>query len=534
MAGFGTNLLNVAKGIGEWALGSAPGQEGWARTQGVRQRQQEINLQQQHQAILEQEELDRKRQADVDFYDRIAPFTRPAMNGVVREDIPGSPATQFPGTGGARPSSFQTNLAGYGGAPDVSATQTVPGSNAPLWFGATLPQTIYRKADPSRYHKFKDADGQTVEVEFMKPEEIAQRKVDLGAPERAAQVAQTQATSQATAAGTGAGTTQARIDDREKRGQALSQDDVDRYQMPASMVGFKILPEEVDQLSRGIVPATIRADSANFRTKYTADLRAQTQKLIADQRSAYNEERLGYEDRWNAVRAQIAREGESGRNARSAQRIGIDQKLHGSYIDNAFNEEQRQLQAAALLDEHQEQGWFGSTDNVQATKDGEEFTDPWSGKKMTMNYAQRLRLQNALQTSRQRSQNLRERAQDIADRYGLGGTPAANPAAAGGAQPNTSPNSPASGGPAPGANPNPSAPGAPPARSSAAPGAAPAGTSTPQTASAGAPRPATPTTPAPKARTATRAQVQAYAKKFNMTEAAALQAFQKDGITVSE
>jgi len=168
-----------------------------------------------------------------------------------------------------------------------------------------------------------------------------------------------------------------------------------------------------------------------------------------------------------------------------------NQSQHGKLLDQTYKESQKQLEAAALLDQQNGVG------------NGEEFTDPWSGKKMTMNIAQRLRIGNALRSSQQQVSDWQNRAGQIEQRFGVNATPSgagATPASGG------APVGPGGGG-APAA-----APAVAPARPAGAPAGAPASR--------------------PQAKIATKAQVQAYATKKGISVDQAMQEFKASKYTI--
>ena len=129
------------------------------------------------------------------------------------------------------------------------------------------------------------------------------------------------------------------------------------------------------------------------------------------------------------------------------------------------------------------------------TPDGAEVADPFSGRKFTMNLAQRMRLKNAIGQSQQQVNSWQQRAADIEQRFNLPAPGAGNSAPAAGA---------AQGG-APVAGPR---AGSPPAS------------------------PAKPQSAAPQAKVATKAQVKAYAEKKGVSVDQALKEFQASNYQV--
>ena len=85
------------------------------------------------------------------------------------------------------------------------------------------------------------------------------------------------------------------------------------------------------------------------------------------------------QDAWQKARTSISANTSTNLNNRVLlQQFDGQQKLHGLLTDQAYKETQRQLEAQALLDPK------------AGTQDGEEFTNPFTGKKGTMNGAMRI------------------------------------------------------------------------------------------------------------------------------------------------
>lgn len=127
------------------------------------------------------------------------------------------------------------------------------------------PTTIMRPVNPNRYvAKYKNpGGGPDVHLEMLTDDEqklnAAINKARGLGP---AEAQNTQRTAQAQATGTAAGVTAGKQADLAARGVPLSQDDVTRFGMPDSAVGMRMLPEQIDQLSGRIAPATIRGKTA--------------------------------------------------------------------------------------------------------------------------------------------------------------------------------------------------------------------------------------------------------------------------------
>lgn len=317
----------------------------------------------------------------------------------------------------------------------------------PMPDGTVQPGGLLRKADPERIVKHKTADGETIQWELPTTDSqiaraaaLAQQQQSANAPVRATTAAETatntQNTERAKLTGEGQGKTAAAQEDLSKRGIPLGPGEAASYGLPEATTA--VTPETASGLSKVITPANIRSTGLKDRTQIQADQRASTAQAVQQMKDAQEQEKLTHQDAWNRLtnqtRSSIATQGESGKNSRTMQRIGVDQKLHGQALDQAYQEEQKQLQAQALIDEKTEPGAVYGTNTTQATPDGQDFIDPFSGKKMTMNYGQRLRLKNALQASQAQSAALRARAGDIATKYNL-----TNPGDGIQAQPGTQP-----------------------------------------------------------------------------------------------
>jgi hypothetical protein len=326
--------------------------------------------------------------------------------------------------------------------------------------------TVARPADPSRVVKHKTAEGDTVQWELPTPEAQVRRQIQLQAPALAAQNAQIGATAQSQARGTATGRTAGEIADREARGVPITPELAKLYNVPATTPNadgttspYKMLPEE---LSRAI-PPTVRANASTENAGTRADtaktvaqmkidaaqaLKDAQQQFQADQ----NDKKLAFQDQWAKARNAVTANTQGALSSRAAlNRFDADQKLHGTLVDNAFNEQQKATSAQALIDTMETPGMLGfGTTTTPAIKDGEEFSDPWSGKKMTMNYAQRLRIKNAIGISQSKIADMQNRAEQLGSKYGVNGQPAAPATGAGGGTPGGAapPQTPGAGGPA--------------------------------------------------------------------------------------
>jgi hypothetical protein len=450
-----------------------------ARAQAVNASKQQVQMEQQQADQLQQ-------QADLNFAEH--------MNSIGALPIyPGSNAVRDPG-------------------------QPVSGPIADaMGMDRQFPTT--RAADPSRIVKHKTLQGDTVQWEIPTPEQQQQiqlhraltqaRGMQPVADINAQQAGQE---AQARAAGTAAGQSQGKQSDLDARGIAIDADFAKKMNLPDAAVGMKMLPEQIEQMSQRVTPAQIRGDASTANTntrvggqKDVAQMRIDATQALQDQKdqaaSDRDQNKLDYQNRWQAARNAITSNTQSSLNNRLGLRMfDLNQQQHGKLQDQIYKEGQRQLDAQALVNEAPTSSMFGGNGTEPVVKDGEEFTDPWSGKKATMNYAQRLRIKNAIGKSQQQVSDWQNRAQQIEQRYGLTGQ-----------------QSPAAGGPAGGAQPG----AAQPSVGSAAPAAAPASTQ-PRGANSGG----------SAAKVVTKAQVAAAAQKLGVDVATATQRYQKMGYKI--
>lgn len=466
MGGFFHSLATGMKAIGKSAVEGLPGTQ-------LRQRHDQN---QQNKEIQAQEADRQQREADLALHEHMMQYGRPSVGGTVMDEQPESSVDPV-----------EMDIPGGG-----KATITLP----------KLPAVQYaRPVDKSRMvTPFKD---RSVGYELYTPEELAQRQARLKEPGLQQNVEQARSTAEATAVGHGAGTTAAREADLQNRGVTLSDDQAKSYGLQP---GMKITPEEMVSLSRGIVPATIRNQGAFDRTKYAADVRARAAEIKQQGDAEFKKRQLEYQDKWKNL-AEAGRNSrnatnQAGLNSRVNSKIGVDQKLHSSLLKDAYQEEQKQLEAQALLEETEQPGYFGTSigaGKAPAVQDGEQFNDPWTGKKLVMSPAQRQRIKFALDRSMNRHESLTSQASQIAQRYGL------EPADQGAQDtpgPDEQPN-----------NPQPPATAAPATPRAATPPAA-------------APKPAAP-------KVMSKAQVAAAAKKLGVTPAVAEAKYAALGIKVT-
>ncbi|HLG99819.1 MAG TPA: hypothetical protein VKX49_26150 [Bryobacteraceae bacterium] len=320
----------------------------------------------------------------------------------------------------------------------VKDEQTIP--EGPGIIGGGQSFSVIRKAgeDGRTVANHKTAEGDTVQWEIPTMEEQIRRQMLLGAPQRAAAVQQAGDLAQAQARGRGAGESATRAADLQARGVRLGDvfdaDTIKKYGMNPD---YRDLPENIKTMFpadiRGVATTTgagIRADTQKTVAQMRADAAQRLQDAKEQFQAEQNAQKLDYQNRWQQARAAISGDAQSNINNRTQLRLfDADQKQHSTLLDNAFKEEQRALSAQALLDTQETTGMLGQKTSQPAVNDGEEFTDPWSGKKLTMNYAQRLRLKNALGESLAQVASLKERAAAIANKRGLN-----NPGASGSGQ----------------------------------------------------------------------------------------------------
>lgn len=380
MGGF----LNVMKNMMNWTPQGSPE---WAQVQSAKRGQQQLDLQKEQQFRQNQE-------ADQAFAEHMQSLgARPVINGVVKED---QMMPDIPGIGGGG-QTFQTIRKGGEGGRTV-----VP---------------------------HKTAEGETVQWELPTMEEQIRRQM-LG--------------QQAIAQGRAQGTAAAKQTDLQTRGVRLGDvfdaDTIKRYglnpeyrdlpenikaMMPADIRGVTSTTNAQTRADASTANAQTRADTAKTVEQMREDAQKQRDDAMNQFKAGQNQTKLDYQDRWQKARAAISGNAQSNINNRTNLRLfDADQKQHSKLLDDAFKEQQKAFAGQALLDTQETTGLLGGKSTEPAVKDGEEFTDPWSGKKMTMNYAQRLRLKNALGESQAQVASLKQRADAIAQKRGLNSLPA--------------------------------------------------------------------------------------------------------------
>jgi hypothetical protein len=153
--------------------------------------------------------------------------------------------------------------------------------------------------------------------------------------------------------------------------------------------------------------------AAADRLKSRMDAAAALNDTKAQAEAAREQNQLDYKDRWERAKNSLSANTQSNLNNRVLmQQFSENQKQHGLLQDQSYKEQQKQLDAQALIDPK------------SGAQDGEEFTNPFDGKKTTMNAAQRTRLSLGLGASQAQVQDLKNRAGQIEQRYGLSGQPA--------------------------------------------------------------------------------------------------------------
>lgn len=441
MGGFGQIMKNILN----WQPSGSPA---WARQQ---------------QAKVEQaQEARAAQQYDVDMASHLINdlHALPVVNGMVKyqrpvaaiapamsapdvaasmlqpDQSPGSsqsPTQQDPSSGGGS----------NGGSGQASSMFDSEGNPNPSWTAGPAPTshallqammpgsvsgdvgktTIVRKADSSRLVGWKDHTGRQVQFELPTEDE-----------QHARQVAELQARSQAEAQGQEQGRIAALNEQREKYGTPLNPDLAAQYGVDSDQ---KFLPAEKVQLATRYFPvvgagvrgqamvgaAQTRADASKYRT----DLQEQTKQAIADQQSMDRQTLLDHRDKWNAAIVAAKNNAQTNLNARAfVNNAERNMTLHTKLLGDVSTETQRQMSAQTLL--------ANGPDGTPVTPDGQEFTNPWDGKKYTMNAAQRLRLQSGLAQSQstvaayqQNAAALENQRDAILNRFG-GGVPGTNSA----------------------------------------------------------------------------------------------------------
>jgi hypothetical protein len=352
------------------------------------------------------------------------------------------------------------------------------------------------KADPSRVRTIGVGPHQ-VKIEL--PSEEDQRKRALwqqvtdqwNPAARQVREGQNQQAADAAAAktrGALAGTTAGKKADLENRGVPLSDELADAvgYQH-----GTMVTPEERDALTEKYNP--VRA--AQTRTTGAAD---RTQALIDARKSGVKSTHVTVGPNGQQSLLTVYNSGETEEaplSATAAPKPGTRSATPGqTAVQNRWQQKLQEVAAKQhedLAQKEQDQ-WdiHGALGDALSTPDGETFVDPAqkNGRELTMNLAQRKVLESRYKTAEQKALQLQQQSKKIRQKYGWGEfAPASAPSQVlAGASP--SPASSATSGPA--------------------------------------------ATPTNASKIATRAQVQAYAKRYGMTDQQAMNAVTAEGYKV--
>lgn len=533
----------------QWSqlLGSMLNQGAASTVQGMRVGQQQQQLQMQQQA-----EERANREADLQFHQHLSELgALPVVNGLVKDTV------DMP--------TLHARIAAENGGDLPPLTSQLLNEMAPVTAQGGM--TVLRKADPSRTVKFTDATGDQVAYEIPSVGSQAWRQAQAARAQAVGQQAQAEAQ----------GRLAAEQQQRDTYGTPLSSDLAEQYGVDPNQ---KFLPSEKVTLATRYNPVraadlrgqatTTAAETRADAAKYAADLRSQTQQAITDQKSMDAQEALRHKDAWNSAIVAARNNAQTNLNARAFAANGErNMELHNKLLGDISKETTRQMTAMQLL--------ATGPDGKPVTADGDQYTDPFTSRKTTMNTANRLLLQNGLNQSQVTVQGYKQNAatlenlrDQILNRF-AGGTPAASGAS-------VSPGAPSPGTPStsvPGLQPRPGGSlVSPTAPSTPSPSTTPSAPSAPQASTPGVPRPGDPgsrpsilTNPdrtglrpslqagggranaqaaapqagsgsasqpaaTPRAKTATRAQVQAYAEKKGISIDAALKEFQASNYTV--
>lgn len=343
------------------------------------QNQQRLNIEQQQEQVQQAYQQQAARQADLDFHQKMIDLgALPVVNGMVQDSM------------------------------------TVP--DAPGLYGKGQTVSIVRKADPSRTQKWKDSEGDDLSYEIPTAQQQAMRQVQLGAPGRAAQVEQTGQMAQAQATGAAAGRTagvQADFNARAVRaGDVFTPDTVQKFGINPD---YRDLPENFRAMFPAEFRATATQNAADTRTQGQNDRQAariQSQRDLQQAKQDFaaqqQQQKLSYQNQWAQARnAMSSRTQSNSFNNAMVNQMDRSQAQHGKLLDQIYGEQQKQLEAQALL-------------NPDVTADGDSFTDPWSGKQATMNGFQRARLKAGMDASNAQVADWRNSAQQLEQRYSLG------------------------------------------------------------------------------------------------------------------
>lgn len=381
--------------------------------QRLRQGQQQIGQHQQQMDLEKQQEFRRQQQQDLENHEHMMSIgALPIINGMVQDTEQMPPLTAQPAVG----------------------TPGSPAAAQPVTASGGL--VIHRPPNGPKAG-WTTAEGEKAQYELPSADSQRFRQMMALRAENVRRQAQSEAL------GRTAGQEQAQQEFRNGFGMKLTPDQEDQYGVPP---GQKWLPSEVANLATRynlVRGAETRNEGAESRTRMRIDAQKQLLDLKDQFADEQNHRKLDYQDRWAKARAAIAGNTQNALNSRAQLNLlDRSQREHGQLLDNTYRETQKQLGAQALLDPNM-------------TPDGSEVADPFSGRKFTMNYAQRLRMKNAIGQSSQQVNSWTQRAADIEQRFKLpGATPPAAAPAPGGSAARGSAAPPA---PAPGGAPNPQA-----------------------------------------------------------------------------
>lgn len=312
----------------------------------------------------------------------------------------------------------------------VQETAPDTGDQEEMGQGPAQPKTFVRQANPDRIVKHTTAEKQQVQYELPTPEDqikfqgqraLQTQQANLPAAQATAEqaAAAKEAENTAGARGTGLGKSQAETADLAARGRDLDEETAKQYMLPPG----RYTPEQINAAAVKANPANIRANASTAN----ANTRAQSVQAVADLKKQQEEEMLAHRDQWEKARNSLGvqRNGimasrVTGQNAVRGRQLVGDQQLHEKNLTQAYKEDQNALTAQGLIGQEEGSNFFGQKTTTPSVADGEDFNDPFTGKKMTMNSFQRQRLKNAIDLATQRSNDLKASAEQIAKRYGIG------------------------------------------------------------------------------------------------------------------
>lgn len=341
-------------------------------------------------------------------------FLRPVFNDMVREEHPMG-STDDPGEPGAK---------------------TVP---------------IWRPADKSAIVKHKDSTGQTLQFELAPQDEqysiharqLLQTFLGENQPGIVAGKANAaEGMARATQRGTAAGVTEGRVNDLNTRGVRLGDEDVQRYQLPASMAGGLALPETLEGLSGKIVPAQIRQDTA-LKTN------AATNKTRLSAAEIYNQGRLSL----GRMKISSAEDIAAARRQLEQEKADRDQSIKAYVAQNTaainsgnnptlaaiklrpFTEFAGRMQAQHNQADDLDQQILAAHEVLGKYPDGENFPDPFSGGLLQkMDSDKRAELNKKIGEKASLAQTLRKVANSSMQDLGMGAQ--SQPSSQSGAAPN--------------------------------------------------------------------------------------------------